>query len=286
MKTASFGSRSILVVSALILGACSGDDDSGADAAGTGSATPDAPTTSGAQTSEDGEASTSDTAGPSDTADTSDTSGPPETSAEGESTEGGSGASCSAQCQVDQDCTLNGNDVGLRCSDRGFCHYPCTEPSDCVPAFSGWTSVSCSTNEECPSGLCVDLGDGNGGCATAPSKRLTCRALAFVEVEVVDIQGNDATACGAAQLSCEETIEAELSCVGLAQVCGVDFSCAEPLACGDDNACHCTSDDDCQAADVGDVCNGGICWIGCEDVADCEAAGLVAALDGQVLVCD
>lgn len=279
--------RLLLSVLSLSLAACSDDGVAGGDANTTAAGSTSGPDTAGNSSpggssgSEDDSASGSDTDG--------DTTGidPSGMSSSGTSTSGGStgagGDACVARCMEDDDCLNNGVDVGQTCSDNGFCHAACEEASDCVPLFSGWIAQPCSANDACPLGPCIDYGGATGGCAIEPSKAADCESQMLDEVEATDIEGNMVTVCGETGAMCTQDPLGDMSCTVGCET----FGCTDPLTCEADGYCHCTSNEDCVTAGSGDTCSDeGFCFIGCDGLADCEAAFGEPPLDGQTLSCE
>lgn len=265
-----------LVVS---VAACSDDGVAGGDQL-TASSTGGADTNASGQAGSSGEESAGGTSGidPSGAASTSGNS----TGAD--STGNGAGGSvCTAQCIEDADCFSNGVDLGLTCSDNGFCHTACEDAADCIPALSGWVAQPCDSSDTCPAGPCIDYGGDTGGCATAPPEMLDCAGLMLDEIEATDVDGNPVTVCGESDGLCTLDPLGDMSCTLGCEATG----CSNPLTCESDGSCHCASDDDCLAANTGDTCGpNGVCFFGCEDVTDCEASLGAPALDGQTLHCE
>jgi hypothetical protein len=178
----------------------------------------------------------------------------------------GGGMACQHTCAADGDCTIGGADVGLVCQDT-VCSLanPCAAAEDCVPQLSGWSFSPCTMGGgECMATMqvCVDLGDGSGGCATPPSEFITCEQIMQAEVMVTDLDtGMETTVCGNTSGECDTG-------TGFCYVPCVDDSTCGTLVCNlDTSQCECDSDDDCGE---GNTCNAGVCEVPpCVDDTDC-----------------
>jgi hypothetical protein len=175
---------------------------------------------------------------------------------------------CMHTCAADEDCqAAGGTDIGFIC-EGGACANgnPCTDDASCVPQLSGWAFVPCTAGGgECDAAMqvCVDLGDGTGGCATPPSEFVMCETIGQEEVEVTDIDGNPATVCGNTSGVCNTD-------TGFCSVPCVDDTTCGTLTCDTASGnCVCTEDAQCGEGltcntDTG-ACEGG----GCMEDADC-----------------
>ncbi|MEZ4452846.1 MAG: hypothetical protein R3B09_25515 [Nannocystaceae bacterium] len=295
--------KHLLLAAALTLIGCSGDDSSTGDTAttsGTTAGTTTASTTEGTSdtTTTEGtstESTTTTTAGTASDSDSSST-----TSSETTSTTGGDASFCQEACASDDDCTINGADLGFTCQD-GRCageSSGCAGDDECVAQYSGW-AIECGSQMECPGQVCIDIGGGDGRCATAPSDILSCDTLLLEEAMYPPIEGGEPlTVCAqtAAQCSdgaCRLNCTSDASCLSpSAPVCNTntgDCECATDDHCADvpgasvcvEGQCRCASDADCEDVDNGDVCQDGAC--GCSSVRAC---GGDPAFDGTMLVCE
>ncbi|MCA9657321.1 MAG: hypothetical protein KC486_03185 [Myxococcales bacterium] len=252
-------------VLALALLAC-GSDDGGGDSEATvdpsatsASATATTTGTDSAGTDSDsGGETTGDTGGSGSASDSSGSSG---------DTQGPNAADrCLEACEVDGDCEVNGLDVGFNCVDsRCVRDEPaCVSNGQCVATTSGWLA-ECASQDDCLTGACVDIGGGEGRCATEPTTLTPCALLLLEELLYPPIEGGeDVAVCGRGAAICEE----DGSC-GFA--CSSDAQCLSPSApaCDPDSgACECTSDDDCADVPGASICLAGSC--GCATDADCE----------------
>jgi hypothetical protein len=257
----------IACILALALLAC-GSDDGGSD--GEATLDPSATSASASGTTTGGTESTGSDSDSDSGESTGDTSGSGSASASSGSsgdTEGPNAADhCLEACEVDEDCEVNGLDIGYACMDsRCVRDEPeCTSNGQCVAATSGWLA-ECSSQEDCLTGACVDIGDGEGRCASQPTTLTPCALLLLEEILYPPIEGGeDVAVCGRGAAICEE----DGSC-GFA--CDSDNQCVSPSApaCNPDSgACECTSDDDCADVPGASVCLAGSC--GCATDSDCE----------------
>lgn len=277
-------------------------DDSG-DTSGT--ATTDA---SGTATTTDASGTATTTAGTdtatttetSTTADTTSTTGTASDSDGTGSTGDGDGGFCQEQCMNDGDCTVSGVDSGFVC-ERGRCVGSgdgCSGDDECVAQLSGWVVV-CESQIECPGQVCVDIGGGEGRCATAPSDVVPCETLLQEEAEYPPIEGGEPlTVCAQTAAECRDgacrlACTSDAACVSpSAPVCDVesgDCVCATDAHCEGvpgasvcvEGRCQCSGDADCEDVDNGDVCSDGAC--GCSSVRAC---GGDPVFDGTEQVCE
>lgn len=172
----------------------------------------------------------------------------------GDDEAGPSGNFCLHTCTADTDCTVGGMDLGLTCQS-GTCTGEdaggCTSNDECIAQLSGWTMACTSGGGECDAlmQVCVDVGGGEGLCATPPSDVITCDSFGFMDYETTDIEGAPVTVCANANAECN-----------------ADGVCFSP----------CQSDDDCMA-DSAPVCNTGTGLCECSTDADCATIGDSAA---------
>ncbi len=251
---------------ALSLAACDSSDDDAETQATTA--------TDGSSDTDSGTPSGTGTSGPSGTTDPSD-SGTTDPSDSGTTDPtGGGGAACVYQCASDEDCTIDGTDLGLTCTGNSICLNVCETDDDCVAQLSGWSFQPCDSNDTCLSGPCVDLGDGAGGCATEPTEFVDCAALMQAEVEVQDIDGATVTVCGNDSGTCGDIGNGDRTCT----IDAKPTSCEE-TGCGDgftcdasDGVCRCDNDDACAAFGEGFTCgDDGACTApGCTDSSECD----------------
>ena len=172
---------------------------------------------------------------------------------------------CKANCAVDSDCTLDGMDIGFTCVE-GECGFPsCTTDAGCQALFGGW-SEPCTMTAECLTGeVCIDIGGGDGRCASQPGPGFACADFGLVEVMKPALEGGDVTVCGNVDATCKDAV-----CVS---PCKTDADCPAELGtphCSPDTGeCRCTADSECQATmQPGfNVCLDGRC--GCSSDADC-----------------
>ena len=179
------------------------------------------------------------------------------------------GGVCDYTCAADEDCFSSGGiDIGLVCGDDSHCQLanPCETADDCVAQLSGWSFVPCTMGGgECAAAMqiCVDLGDGTGGCATAPSEFLTCDLIMQTESEQTNLDdGSMVTVCANTAGECNEGV------CSLPIVPCVDDTTCGTLACNTDTGlCECNSDDDCGE---NGTCTDGVCsFPGCMDDSEC-----------------
>lgn len=185
-----------------------------------------------------------------------------------ETTSGGNdGMFCADTCRADMDCTLNGMDLGYTCVD-GTCTPPgCEFDGQCHATYSGW--LPCASQAACvlPGQVCVDVGGGNGYCATPPSDVLPCEAIGQAEVMYPALEGGEqTTVCANTSASCDTDTK---MCV---VKCAADTDCMQPAypVCDvDSGACECGTDEDCLSGGVPGqtTCTDGKCGCGSDD--DC-----------------
>lgn len=260
------------ILTALSLGlsftACGGDDSSD-----TGNAT-DMTTMTQPATMGDDDGSGTVTPGDDDDDDGMDTTmGPAD-----DGDDDGGAMVCQHTCAADADCTIGGADIGFTCqggSCAGEAGDACTENAECVATLSGWV-VPCAAAADCPGQVCVDVGGGEGACATEPSDFFMCDSVpGFSELMVDDIDGNAVTVCGNGNAECQDG-----ACFS---PCQSDDDCfAGALTCNADGTCGCSSDDQCAAIPMAglDTCEGGSCIATCAADRDCTNV-----FDGGTVAC-
>lgn len=242
---------------------------------------------------DDGDASASD---PTGTEGTNATTGPstsspsttspettdPDTSAGGEDpgtsdTTPGGGV-CQHTCSADEDCLAAGLDIGLICTDSQCLPAEppdlCESDEECIPLFSGWVTPCTMGGGECAATMqvCIDLGDGTGACATAPSEFVTCDLLMQAEVEQTNLDdGMPVTVCANTSATCHEEGYCYVPCVD-------DTTCGALVCNVDTGVCECDSDDDCGEG----TCDAGVCTVpGCTSDEEC-----VNPFDGGTIACN
>lgn len=246
---------------ALPLVGCVINDSDDTDSQGTTPTSTDTETTSPTATEP---TSTMPTSEPTETTPDPDSSGD-ETPGTDTNTTGGV---CEHTCAANEDCQApGGTDIGFIC-DGSTC-VPAEEPDlcesddECVPLFSGWVTPCTMGGGECAATMqvCVDLGDGSGACATAPSEFVTCDLLMQEEVERTNLDdGMPATVCANTNAACNEEGFCYLPCVD-------DTTCGELVCNVETGFCECNDDADCGE---GGTCDAGVCSVpGCMDDADC-----------------
>lgn len=246
-----------------------GDDDT--DSVGT------TPTTGETDT-------TPPTTGPTTTAPTSTTEPDPDSS--GDETPGTDddttpgGGICEHTCAASEDCTIAGTDVGFICEDSHCIPSDppdlCESDDECVPLFSGWVTPCTMGGGECAATMqvCVDLGDGTGACATAPSEFVMCDLFMQEEVERTNLDdGMPATVCANTAATCNENGICYVPCVD-------DTTCGEFVCNTGTGVCECDADTDCGTD--GQTCEAGACTVpGCMADTDC-----MNAFDGGMVACN
>ncbi|HWB77175.1 MAG TPA: hypothetical protein VG755_19550 [Nannocystaceae bacterium] len=242
---------SLLSISvALGLAACPAGDDgdstfTNVDTSATGSMSASDSGSSGASSSESGAADSSS-----------------------DSSDSGSDMTCNYACEIDSDCWVAGMDLGYICQDSSCAlANPCTQDSQCIVELSGWSQTPCTMGGgECMATMqvCVDLGGGNGGCATAPSELLMCSTSMLEEVMVTNLDdGMAVTVCGNTSGTCNTD-------TGVCSVPCVDDASCNGLVCDTDSGdCVCESDDDCGDNRTCDVAAGTCSAPGCTTDSDC-----------------
>ena len=238
-------------LSTLVLTAC-GDDGKTSDT----TASTTSPSTTGASTD----------AGTGSSGGTGASSGEAPTTGDA-STGGGSGSNaqfCLEECKVDGDCKSMGMDLGLTCQ-AGACTGSaggCTENFDCTILLSGW-QIPCSPQTPCPPGqACIDIGGGEGRCASTPTPDLPCTVLQQSEYQAMTLDGMPVTVCANTDNECRDN-----TCVN---PCESDADCTFPdlPKCNTNTGqCECSSDADCKT-EGRPVCKTTFC--GCGVDADCQ----------------
>lgn len=211
------------------------------------------------------------------TTDTADSSGTDPTDTDPTDTDPTSGSmTCQHTCAADGDCTIGGMDVGLICQDSACTlANPCAAAEDCVAQFSGWAFLPCTMGGgECAAAMqvCIDLGDGTGGCATPPSEFVTCDLLMQTESEQTNLDdGMPVTVCANTAGECNtDNGYCYLPCVD-------DTTCGTQVCNTETSQCECDSDDDCGEG----TCDAGACTAaGCADDTECTNA-----FDGGTVAC-
>jgi hypothetical protein len=262
---------------ALPLAACvitDGDDDDTAGTSPTSGATESADATATMSASDP----TADTSATDPSADTTATD-PADTSATDPTDPTAGGGVCEHTCTGDGDCTASGVDLGLICTDsRCVPGNPCETADDCVAQLSGWSFVPCTMGGgECAATMriCVDLGDGTGGCALAPNEFITCEQAMLQETEQTNLDdGSTVTVCGQTAGECNDGV-----CSLPVAPCVDDTTCGNFVCNVGTGVCECDGDDDCGE---GGTCTDGACSVpGCVDDVDC-----VNLFDGGTVTCN
>jgi hypothetical protein len=179
----------------------------------------------------------------------------------------GGGMACTHTCAADGDCMIGGMDVGLICEGSSCAlANPCTADDVCVAQLSGWSFTPCTMGGgECMATMqtCVDLGDGTGGCASAPSEFFMCDSVpGWGETMQTNLDdGSEVTVCGNTMGVCDTEL-------GFCYTPCVDDTTCGTLVCNTGTGmCECDSDDDCGE---GGTCSAGVCSVpGCVDDTDC-----------------
>ncbi|MCB9570382.1 MAG: hypothetical protein H6710_24750 [Myxococcales bacterium] len=248
-----------------LLAACGDDGSAATDATSSTSAGPSSTSeagSTGSTGSTGGDASATDggSSGGSSGGDSASAS-----SSSGETAGPFDGAHCQEACENDDDCAVNGLDVGFSCVDKR-CQSGdsgCTYNGECVALYSGW-AVQCESQDQCVGQVCVDIGGGEGRCATAPTDLVKCEALLLQETTYPPIEGGDPIAvCAQTAAICEDG-----SC---AFACSDDAQCTSPSApvCNTESGdCECATDDHCADVPGASICSAGQCR--CASDADCE----------------
>lgn len=236
--------RILSLVSTLVIAAACGDDKGGTDGSSSATAT--------------------------DTAGTDSPTSTPTSDPTADPTAGPAGSFCQEECSVDADCMEMGMDLGFTCSE-GRCTSDsgkCTGDIDCQVQLSGWVTT-CAAQAECPGQVCIDIGGGQGRCATPPSDFIMCETLMQKEIQAPPIEGGaDVTVCANTDYTCKDSV--------CQNPCESDTDCSMlpgfPHCDTGTGACQCTSDEDCKATNspVSSVCHDGFC--GCGKDEDCAGA--------------
>lgn len=209
-------------------------------------------------------------------ADPGDATGPAGSSSGGDDT--GAPTVCTHTCSADTDCTfvlgLDSDDYVCREARCLYAPYLCTEDEDCVGALAGWTMNPCTATTQCPEDfLCVDVGDGTGGCASTQS----CAMAGLFSVRAVEVpSGNSVLVCGSAGGNCVDGI-CEPGCID-------DLDCNGRSCDTESGACVCTSDAQCVALAAGaDTCTEGRCVQSCTEPDECTSLSFYR---GGSITCD
>jgi hypothetical protein len=290
--------------------ACNGDGkDSETDAAtttattGPGTSTDPGTGTSDPMTSTNGPTSTTNGTDPTSTTNGTD----PTTNGTDPTGGGGDAQFCQEECAGDADCTVGGQDIGLKCIDKRCASDipPCTANEQCQAQFSGWFT-ECQDDTACEALLqvCIDIGDPNAGrCATPPSDVIMCETLMQSEITAKKfMDGSDVQVCANTSSECHpdgycfDPCESNTDCEMIAGLpmcnvgtgaceCASDDDCknsgVDGWAVCNNGVCGCGSDADCAGSDNADKCYDGAC--GCSDVAVCQADPV---FDGTTKVCE
>ena len=198
----------------------------------------------------------------------------------GDSESGGppAGPACQHQCTTPADCFIDGEDLGLGCNG-GTCSVACAQDAECIAALSGWELVDCGGDGDCSGGVCVDRGDGTGGCSLQPSQG-SCAEAGLVETQATSINGGMVAVCGQPDAACVPLGAQNICIIGC--VAEPASSCAGELTCEGDRLCHCAFDTQCVDTNTGNNCNNdGLCEFACVGAEDCPPG----AFDGGMLVC-
>ncbi|MBC8068654.1 MAG: hypothetical protein IAG13_10005, partial [Deltaproteobacteria bacterium] len=189
---------------------------------------------------------------------------------------------CVHSCAEDADCLAMGTDIGLICTETRCVPSdppdPCAGDAECVATFSGWNAIPCTMGGgECTvlAYVCVDLGDGTGGCA-APAGETGCTAP-FGEVTATGLDdGADIQVCGNANAYCDTDLD-PASC----NVRCVDDTTCGGLTCNTDSGvCECSTDDQCTALEGGTCVDSACRYPGCSSDDDC-----INPFDGGTYTC-
>lgn len=204
-------------------------------------------------------------------------------STSGSDTNGAENVGCRHVCASDADCFFEGGvDTGLRCGETGYCIYACTEDADCLAQFASSAFMPCTSNAECAlTGVCLDRGNGEGGCATITPDLTPCPEE-VPAIDVVDIEGNPVTVCGQPDAYCGTLDDGAAACL-FADTCA-ETGCPEGLTCAESGACICTADEDCLG--FGDTCTDGGCSYSCESDAACEGITVFEMFEGGEIICE
>ncbi len=263
----AFNLASSLVI-LLASGGCGGDDSGSSQTTNTTFPTTNGPVTGSGPDTDTSAGETEDPAtstATDDGVDSSSDDGPPPPST----------PACGHQCAAPADCTVGGNDIGLDCLD-GLCGVTCTDDARCVAAISGWLAIPCMNDGECNGGVCVDIGDGTGGCSLTPTIG-PCSDVGLQEMQGTALGGGMVTVCGEPNGRCGDFDGTAACFVGCTAA-----SCGE-MPCGAAGFCECAFDTQCVDVNQGNNCNAaGRCENACQAATDCPAVGF----DGGMVVCD
>lgn len=170
---------------------------------------------------------------------------------------------CGHTCSADADCIGPFSlDFGYVCQEAA-CVHPCSNDDECAAWIAGWTQYPCASTIDCPRNrICVDIGDGTGGCAwTEP-----CQTADLVPVMAIEVpSGANVLVCGRGGGACDgETCR---------PTCVDDRGC-NGLSCDTaTGTCVCTSDAQCAAMLTGaDTCVDNRCVETCSDAGECTAS--------------
>lgn len=180
---------------------------------------------------------------------------------------------CEPLCQGDDDCTIDGADMGFRCIEGRCAYPPCEDDARCVADLSNWKKP-CAGDGECGAEeRCIDIGGGAGRCALRPGT-FACADFGLQELMRPALAGGEqVVVCGNPDAVCEAG-ECRAPCAG-------DEACApemgHPTCEPGSGRCVCTSDQDCVDSKLPGfvACEGGRC--GCRTDADCEGGANVDA---------
>lgn len=177
---------------------------------------------------------------------------------------------CGEVCQVDADCSLEGENDGFTCHESKCVLNLCTDDMTCVVMNSFW-SYDCATQADCDADqfhVCIDISGGVGRCAIASSDEFMCSGFLSTEWMFPLIEGGaPITVCVTLAYTCDL---ADGQCKYL---CHDDSLCAQnsahPICDADTGLCVCTTDSQCQesGAPGWNACHDGVC--GCASDADC-----------------
>ena len=175
---------------------------------------------------------------------------------------------CTPTCTADADCTLEGMAIGFACVEGACGLPPCVDDIGCQLFFSGW-SEPCTKTAECFMGeACIDIGGGEGRCATQPGRSFKCADFGLIDLMKPALEGGALiVVCGDTDAVCKDD-----ACL---RPCQTDEDCSAdqgtPHCQPDMGQCTCTTDTECQATlQPGfNACIDGRC--GCSSDADCAS---------------
>ncbi len=181
---------------------------------------------------------------------------------------------CTPTCSADSDCTLGGMDIGFTCIDGACGLPPCVDDLGCQTLLGGW-SEPCMATAECFAGsACIDIGGGQGRCASRSGRNFKCTDVGLVELMKPALEGGALLAvCGNIDATCNDG-----ACF---DPCASDMDCpaeqGTPHCQPDTGECTCASDDECEATlQPGlSACLDGRC--GCSEDAECAGGTNVDA---------